>query len=157
MYVRLLLFALLLAGCSGGSTSSTEQANSAPTAVVNLLDIVGKSETEVEAMLGEGVDFGDFIDEAIGCTACPTRLYKDDTIEIVFINGVADRITLRNLEGVNFGPEALSALGITGKHNPTLDGTIMKQWKDVEGIKQIVMTSKESGELDYIRAFYKTE
>ena len=157
MYVRLLLLALLLAGCSGGSTSSTEQTNSASTTVVNLLDIVGKSETEVEAILGKGIDFGDFVDEAIGCTACPTRLYRNDIIEIIYINEVADRITFRNLEGVNFAPEALSALGITGKHTPTLDGNIMKQWKDIEGIKQIVMTSKESGELDYIRAFYKTE
>ena len=86
--------------------SSIGIASAAP--IVNVLKLAGKSQAEVAAYIGKE-------------TSCEITkygekcYYKTGEMEIIFINGKADWITVESMDNEPFSKSALSALGLGGE------------------------------------------
>lgn len=85
-------------------------ANEEPTAV-DLASIAGKTQNEVSKVLGSPID-NEMTRENGSTKYGPKKFYRDESVEIVFIDGKADWITIYPKEKVHFSVEALTALGL---------------------------------------------
>lgn len=64
--------------------------------------------------------------------------YRKKNIEIVYINGKADWITVEGLKGIPFGAEALKSLGLSVEEPAVRDDKSML-WKDLDGLKEVTI------------------
>jgi len=64
--------------------------------------------------------------------------YSKKNIEILYINGKADWITVEGLEGIPFGAEALKSLGLSVEEPDVHDDKSML-WNDLDGLKEVTI------------------
>lgn len=113
--------------------------------IVDLPAIAGKSAIEVARMLGqpsgqEKTKHG------------PKMLYRAGKVEVVFINGKADWITVSELGAHAFGAETLAQLGLKPVP-PTFQSSFELRWEPC-GPFQSVSLFAANGQADY--AYIKT-
>ncbi len=139
--------ALVQARITKETLSQLPQDNSEIEIVIDLKAIAGKSIAEVNSLLGQP-------QSSKTVKQGKKKVYKDEKIEIVFINGKADWITVNDFSGVKFSPGALKAFGLPYKSPSYATKTILK-WESLEGYNSINLFGLEGGECDYlyIKAF----
>lgn len=144
--VILLASSLLFTSCSTSEQNSTEKKVSPK---FDLAKISGKSPVELESILGKGSENGVWKDARSGCEACPKINYHSDSVEVIFIDGKSDRITLNGLSRVSFDDTAiLGTLGLP-EAAPTFGNSDIKRWENYEGYKEISAFAVD-GKVDYV-------
>jgi len=123
---------------------------------MDLEKVSMRNEQEVEAVLGKGKLDSYYSDEKAGCEKCPKMVYKDGKIEIIFINEIADRITINNLSDFDFEDRViLGLLGLKDNIKPAIDNRDLKQWDNYQKYSQISAFAKD-GKVDFLLVKSKT-
>jgi len=131
--------------------------NAPVTVEMDLPKIALRSVKEVEAVLGPGKLDSYYKDEKAGCEKCPKMIYKEGKIEIIFINDIADRITLNGLSDFDFENRViLGLLNLKDNVAPKVDDDKIKRWDNYEKYTQISAFA-DGGDIDYILIKSKTE
>lgn len=81
----------------------------------------------------------------------PKMSYKEGKIEVVFIGGKADWITVSNLSGILFNANAIEAIGLKPSA-PTFKSNVVMRWEPC-GSYNSVSVFNANGRVDY--AFVK--
>jgi hypothetical protein len=124
---------------------------------LDLPKVALRSEKEVEAVLGPGKLDSYYKDEKAGCDKCPKMIYKEGKVEIIFINDIADRITLNKLSDFDFENRViLGLLNLKDNVDPKVDDDKVKRWDNYEKYTQISAFA-DGGDIDYILIKSKTE
>jgi hypothetical protein len=124
---------------------------------LDLAQVAFRNQKEVEAVLGKGKLDSYYKDEKAGCDKCPKLIYRDGKVEIIFINEIADRITLKNLSDFEFENRViLGLLNLKENIDPNVDEDGLKRWDNYEKYSQIAAFSSGSN-IDYILIKSKTE
>lgn len=135
-----------------------ERDENAPVVVeLDLAQVALRNQKEVEAVLGKGKLDSYYKDEKAGCDKCPKLTYREGKIEIIFINEIADRITLKNLSDFEFDNRViLGLLNLKENIDPNIDEDGLKRWDNYEKYSQIAAFSS-GNHIDYILIKSKTE
>jgi hypothetical protein len=124
---------------------------------LDLAQVAFRNQKEVEAVLGKGKLDSYYKDEKAGCDKCPKVIYRDGKVEIIFINEIADRITLKNLSDFEFDNRViLGLLNLKENIDPNIDENGLKRWDNYEKYSQIAAFSS-GNHIDYILVKSKTE
>ena len=141
----LILFAGLLVGCQ-----TTEPLVPAPQRpknfIVDLTAVAGKKPSAVEKVLGKPSK-----DEKITNQSkrYPKKYYRGDSIEIVYVRGVADWIFISGEYNIAYGEEALAQLGLP-KKKPTFKNPIATiRWEHIPKIKEVNLFPGKNGKCSY--------
>lgn len=114
--------------------------------VVSILRIVGKNKAAVTELLGQPT----------GCenTKQGKRCsYREGKVEIVFINGKADWITVSDLQDARYHKESLALLGLPVE-DPVFSNEYTIRWQDLAGLREVnFFPSGSKIFYVYIRAF----
>lgn len=125
----------------------------APTLViVNIREVAGKTPDEVSNYLGPAKKLYDVKDRRSGCgkdKECPKFSYRKDSIEVAFINGKADWITV-NVNGKKWEESAIELIGLS-KTPPTGKAPGAFRWTNIEGFNEVAVFP---GKGDEISMFY---
>ena len=118
--------------------ATTLLATAAP--VLDIQTIAGKAPADVSKVLGEPAQPEK--------TKYGSKLsYKDGKIEVVFINGKADWITISGMGGVPFDANAIEALGLKPQP-PTFKSAFVIRWEP-HAIYNSVSVFALNGKVDY--------
>lgn len=124
---------------------------------LDLSQVAFRNQEEVEAVLGKGKLDSYYKDEKAGCDKCPKLTYREGKVEIIFINEIADRITLKNLKDFDFENRViLGLLNLRENIEPKIDENGVKRWDNYEKYSQIAAFAS-GGKVDYILIKSKTE
>lgn len=147
--VLLLSCLALMAACGGSETpaaanapAAPDNASTSPTAAdvlapaasggpVDVRPLAGQAEAGIEAMLGAPTACED-VPQGRRCR------YARGRSEGVFINGMADWITVGALGDAPFASDSITKLGI-GPAAPASTGADAIRWNDLAGMKQVVV------------------
>ena len=130
--------------------------NSPVTVEMDLEQVAFRNQEEIEAILGKGKLDSYYSNAEVNCEKCPKMLYREGKIEIIFINEIADRITLKNLSDFDFENQViLGLLGLKDNIKPIVDNGDLKQWDNYQKYSQIAAFRKD-GKVDYILVKSKT-
>ncbi|WP_138482872.1 hypothetical protein [Dyadobacter bucti] len=135
-----------------------ERDENAPVTVeIDLNEVAFRSQKEVAAILGTGKLVNYYKDAKAGCEKCPEVTYRDGKVKIIFIENIADRITLNKLSGYAFENRViLGILNLKENIEPTFEDARMKQWENYGKYTQISAFSSK-GQIDYILVKSKAE
>jgi hypothetical protein len=134
-----------------------EDVTLAPVVAVDLSKVAFKSEVEVEAILGKGKLVSYWRDEDAGCEKCPKISYQDGKIEVIYINEIADRITINDLSEFSYNNKVvLGLLDLKRDIDPTFENREVKRWHNYEKYTMIAAFSKKD-KIDYILIKSKTK
>ena len=117
-------------------------------AVVDITQVAGKTESEVSTYLGDP-------------TSCANSKhgnkcqYTKGEMEIVFIGGKADWITVEGIDGVPFSKAALGALGLS-EAPPSFSNQFTMRWERIQGLREVALF-KGGATSDYAYIKVKTE
>jgi hypothetical protein len=148
---RMLALIIILAGIFVKFYVLEDEDENAPVAVVLELEKVAfQSQQEVEAFLGKGKVLSHLRDDNLNCEQCPKVAYRDGQVEIIFINQIADRITVNNLSDYTFQDRViLGLLDLKENIKPTIDNKELKQWDNYQKYAQISAFGRK-GKVEYI-------
>ena len=140
-----LLSMILILSCGDSQTTTSQPP------LLEIKNIAGHSVKEVSTALGEATEMESIKLEG---KKNPKYSYKAGAIEIVFINGKADWITVT----LNNGTFDKTALGIIGlpPADPAFGNQSVMRWKDYEGLLSVSLFPKEGG-IDYFYIKTATE
>lgn len=124
-------------------TTTTTTAQAPPQApetniFLNVPAIAGKSQAQVEVLLGPPVSSSSTNPSGTSCP-CPKNTYKGD-IEVIYMNGVADWITINETDNLSFSKARITQLGLPDEP-PTLSSSDSIRWENIAGIKQVELFS----------------
>lgn len=116
----------------------------APTAdrVIDVRPLAGQSEAGVQAMLGAPTGCED-VAQGRKCT------YARGQTQVVYIDGMADWITISDLGGAPFAPATLSRIGL-GEATPEVEEADLIRWDNVGGFREISLFPGQGGRADYL-------
>lgn len=138
------------------ATISEENAKENVASKIQLRELSGKTVENVETILGKGKLESKWKDERAGCKECPKYVYKNGSIEVIYIKGVADRITLNGLNEYDYPQGALQALGIESV-NADFSNDIVTRWKNIPGFIEISAFNGLNNKIDYVLVKTKAE
>jgi len=144
----LVLVSTLFAGC--GPKSGTEgEATAQPVPLVfDFQKVAGKAPGEVELVLGpptasEESKYG------------PKKIYRNGAVEIVFIKGKADWITINGLDEIPYSPDAIGSLGLE-RSPPSFTSDFVLRWGNIAGVKEAsIFKGKDKCSYAYIKVSTK--
>lgn len=111
--------------------------------IVDVTKIAGKDAKQVAQILGPS--------KCIKIKYGPKCEYRNGGIEIVFIEGVADWITINNLEDIPFNADALKALGLNKSHPSATRPTVIR-WDSIPGFLSVSLFKGSIGcEYAYVK------
>ena len=127
---------------------------------VDVPAIIGLDQGAVDARLGAPTGCESVSPSRVGKS--PKCSYRDGNVEIVFIKGKADWITVYGTDSralataldVSFDATTLAQLGLSG--TPTASSPIGVFWKgSVPGVQEVTMFGKQGGKASYfyVKAF----
>ncbi|MEO6132121.1 MAG: hypothetical protein ABIQ02_09755 [Saprospiraceae bacterium] len=171
--VRITLFCLanalliMSAACSNGKyrsgevSSSADQTSSVDSAKMNaekniLLHvhrIAKKSKADVDAYLGSP-SYHETITPSNAPCPCEKYIYKDGNLEVVFMSGKADWITVNHMYSVDYNSHAiLEALAIHYAE-PFMNNERVIKWNDFDGFDELSVFSdgKEKASYAFLKA-----
>lgn len=132
------------------TTTHTHQSNSAsePDKILNILDIAGQTQEDIATILGHQSQLDAESAARSGCPTCQKYSYKDDLVKIVYINDMADWITITPPAAFR-ARDTPALLGLPDAEPDYTDQKVLR-WKGYEGIQEIGAFRKPDGTLDYI-------
>lgn len=108
--------------------------------VVDIPKIAGKEPAAVEKILGKPT-------EGEKTKHGKTLVYQKGKVEIIYIKGKADWITVSNLKDVTFDETATKALGIEAS-KPTFKGPMVIRWEPAGKLASVAVFELD-GKVDY--------
>ena len=129
--------------------------------IVKVLAIANKTIEEVNSVLGKPdtiIKINPII--KVNPVGTPNEtipaiqvFYKNKNIEVVFINDLADWITIKNISNLQMSEYMITALGLPQTNPRLFDPTSHISWEEVNGINEISFFSVDSSMVDniYIR------
>ncbi len=118
--------------------------------VLDVLSIVGKPSSQVAEIIGTPA-------EEVKTKYGNKKAYRDGQIEIVFIKGKADWITINGLGAVQYSPSALKAFGLDSKDPVYATTDTVMRWKELNGIKAVSLFKGKESFCDYLYVKVYTE
>ncbi|MFC3460058.1 hypothetical protein [Massilia haematophila] len=118
------------------------------TPIVEIKRIVGKPEAETSKVLGPSAKC-EAIKQGKRCT------YRNGQVEVVFIGGKADWMTINGLSQTKFSPSALTAIGLE-EREPTVRTPFLMRWEPTQGFKSVSIFKGSTG-VDYAYIKSKTQ
>lgn len=109
--------------------------------VMDVMQVVGKTEAEVAAMFGPPASCAD-IRRARLCRYGP---HED---EVMFVRDKADMITVQGMDAVAFNPDALRALGLAAASPDHADDHTIR-WESIPGLVEVAVFPGAGGVVDY--------
>lgn len=164
---KILVFvtSLILASCGDNKISQTENKVQAVHVnpvkidkVIDIADIANKSIKDVNILLGKPNSMGKAKPSGTPCKTnpCDKAFYKDSKFEIIFINKVADWITINNVSNLPMNEDLITSLGLP-KTKPTFSNpSDVIKWTNIKGFLEIGFYNNGSGKVDYIYIKTKT-
>lgn len=155
---NLLAFAFLLCFTPAISRSGGDSESASKTTTLNIPAVAGKSASEVAKILGEPTSTE--TTRARG-RSYPKSSYHAGAVEIVFVDGKADWITVfggRGLPALPYSEKALDMLGLSTKA-PTFSrpGVVMR-WGNISGLREVsLFPAGSAGKVDYAYILVRTE
>lgn len=153
---QLLFFSLIMLSC--GSTPSRPQvqssATTSPTPLLNLRDIAGQTQEDIATILGPQSSLNPASAARSGCPTCQKYQYQDGKIEIIYINDMADWITI-------FPPKGTPAshipvlLGLPDSAPDSTTPTLWR-WKKIPGIREVQARLTTKGTVESVYIVVKT-
>lgn len=119
-----------------------------PAVVVNVLEIAGRSEAEVAQILGGPKLRSTAVNDG---KAYPVLYYQEGQTEVVYVEGKAEWISVRNLSHLPFSTEALAALGISNAGEPSFVSESVIRWENRKYpmLHGVHLFHEQGGRLDY--------
>lgn len=112
-------------------------------AVIQIPNIAGQSQEQVANILGKPTK-SEIVKASRTPCPCPKNSYLNGKVEIVFIRGRADWITVNNLKDVPFLNDSLTLLGLPIKE-PTFSNSFVKRWNNIPGLLSVQFAPMENG------------
>lgn len=139
--LTLLVCAIFLISCG-----NSKQEN-----IIDIRTIVGKTETEIEKILGKAERSEKVSPSVTPCknTPCKKKFYKKNKFEIVYIDGKSDWITINDVSNFTFNAENIILLGLSST-TPSAENSNAIQWNDIENINEINFFNNGEDKIDYI-------
>ncbi len=120
--------------------------------VISIPDIAGKTPQEVAKILGESTA-KEVVNPSRAPCPCDKLTYKNGQIEIVFIKGRADWITINNMNDAAYSKNSLPMIGIAVK-DPDFSNSNVMRWSKLNGLQEIsFFPSGQNIFYIYIKAF----
>lgn len=152
MTIRWLLILLVFPfGCSSTSSPSqvTQSREDAPLEkILHIRDIAGQTQEDIATILGHQSMLDAESAAKSGCAPCQKYSYRDGLVKIVYINDMADWITITPLDTL----PALQTPALLGLSNtsPGYADERELRWTNYEGIRQISTFKRPDGSIEYI-------
>jgi hypothetical protein len=115
--------------------------------IVEIKRIAANPEAEVSKVLGPSAKC-ETIKQGKKCA------YRNGQLEVVFIGGKADWITINGLSQTRFAPSAINALGLE-EREPTVRTPFLLRWEPTQGFKSVSIFKGSTG-VDYAYVRSKT-
>lgn len=109
--------------------------------VMDVMQVVGRSEAEVSALLGPPSSCED-IHRARLCRYAP---HAD---EVMFVKGAADMITVQAMDAIAFNEDALAALGLAAAKPDHADANAIR-WTSIAGLEEVSVFPGQGTAVDY--------
>ena len=126
---------------------------SQPAPLVDLKSIAGKGPDEVAAVLG--VPNSQSSTKA-GSKNYPKHFYHDGTVEVVFVNGVSEWISVFGTERLSFHRNSLADLGLPVTGASFVNPRGFMRWDNHAGLKEVSFFPNGSGGIRYIYICVRT-
>ena len=144
-----IMMSLLLGACSSiqEQPTNSEQSIARPdNFILDIKSIAGKSSSSVEKVLGHPCREEKVKD---GFKTHKVKYYRNGDIEIVYVQGVADWITIQRNCNIIYGEDALSQFGLP-KMSPTfINPTAVIRWENIPNIKELSLFPGGNGKCFY--------
>jgi hypothetical protein len=127
--------------------------------IINIKDIAGKQLSDVAKVLGTAEKTEKVQPSRTPCKQipCDKVFFQNGKFEVVFINNLADWITINNTSDNELDENAIELLGLT-KTAPTFQNIMhVIRWENIEGFKEISFFNDGSGKIKYIYIKVNTE
>ncbi len=125
-------------------------------AVIKIPNIAGKTQEQVFKILGKPTKSETVKPSKTPCP-CPKNIYNNGAVEIIYINGRADWITINELGNASYTKDSLELLGLPVK-DPTFSNSFVKRWENIPGLNEVSFFPKNNGkDVDYIYIKTKTQ
>lgn len=135
-------------------TGSVSPPLEARTVILDLKQVAGRSEAEVASVLGDPTA----TDTArAGGRSFPKRIYRDGDIEIVFVEGLADWLTIFGEGKLPFSNEALPALGLAEARPTFSNPAAVIRWENISGIREVSVFPGQGRYAHYAYVLVNTE
>jgi hypothetical protein len=156
-----LLSVVLVLSCAGESPrpepdgpASALPTTSIETVLLPVSEIAGKSSAEVEAVLGPASSEETTQNSGKGY---PKRAYRDGTVEVVFVDELADWITFFPGDHLQFDVEVLRALGLPEAKPAFYNPNTVIRWEMVAGLREISVFPGQGDNVDYVYILVRTK
>lgn len=113
---------------------------------LDLVQVAGKPKPAVEKVLGKADSCGTVSPSKVG--KVPKCVFQGGKIEVVFIDGKADWITVYT-PGVRFDQDAIAALGLAVR-KPDFSNAFTMRWKGIGGYREVAAFPGAGNEVDYL-------
>ena len=146
--ITLFISALFLVSCGN---SKKENENDSNKNIIDVKTIIGKTESEIEKILGKAENSEKVSPSNTPCKdiPCEKKFYQKNKFEIVFIDGKSDWITINNISNFDFNSENITLLGLSSTV-PSFENTISINWNDIEKINEVIFVSNGENKIEYI-------
>ena len=152
---QLLFFSLLMLACSPAPSQQQNTANnSAPEPLLNIRDIANQTQEDIATILGPQSSLDPDAATRSGCPTCQKYSYQDGKIEIVYINDMADWITIFPPKGTP-ARQTLTLLGLPDAQPDATTPTLWR-WGQIAGIREIQAHLDPAGSIEFIYLLVKT-
>jgi hypothetical protein len=130
----------------GKAASRSGARTEAPAVVVDIRGIAGKSQAEVARVLGEPT-----ASETTrhGGRNLPKMKYRGGDIEIVFVDGKADWITVFGKGRLPFDTQVLGALGLPSTRPSFSSPSAVIRWENIPGVREVSVFPGQGGRAHY--------
>ena len=151
---RMPLFCLLLlpffaSACQSAPTRHTQTPpDTLPENILNIRDIAGQTQEDIATILGHQSQLDAETAARSGCPTCQKYAYQDGLVRIVYINDMADWLTITPRTPVA-AVHTPSLLGLPAATPDYADDKVLR-WNRYEGIREISAYRKTDGTVDYI-------
>lgn len=127
-------------------------AGEARTQVISLNSIAGKTVDVIEKILGKPEEQELVSPRNTPCQEqpCVKAIYQNGQYEVVFINGVADWITIHQTAAYDLDTSIIEQLGLP-KMPPTFSNSeAVMRWEHIAGLREVSFFNNGSGKVSYI-------
>ena len=145
---------MLSCGSAPSRSQVQSSATSSPIILLNLRDIAGQTQEDIATILGPQSSLNPAAAARSGCPTCQKYEYQDGKIEIIYINDMADWITIFPPEGT-LPPHIPTLLGLS-ECAPQATTPTLWRWKKIPGIREIQARLTAQGTVESIYIVVKT-
>lgn len=143
---KLILLLIIIVTSISCNQSKVERVN-----VIDIKNVAGKSEIEVEKILGKPNKLEPFSESSTPCknTICKKAYYQNNKFEIIFINDKADWITINDLSEYDFNEDNIEIFGFSKVEPEFKNPQNLIRWKNIEGLNEVTIFNNGLDKIDY--------